>query len=338
MKKIYLLTVMCILFTTSFAQVQSHCETTSELEYYYKNDAADLALNRLFAIHSPDTNQIEIAQVYLDSVWHGLSAIFNASSIIERDSIFDIYCIHNISYNTTMLLPAISISLDTSVSWTNNWLSGEIVTGNAGLDNFVSDYNYYIFSTNPNYSSVLLYSDSIINSFAICDSLISFSGIESAGPISTSIDANKIHYDVQGEYQYFTFTLAWGDCFAGCAYNHKWNFKVHYSNCTVEYLGFETNNNENLPDPPNCNITSILNTEINPNEIIIFPNPSRDLISIKGAGIQNIELFNGLGQFITSATPKNHTTSINIEDLKSGLYFLKIDVDGRSINKSFIKE
>lgn len=329
---------MCILFTTSFAQVQSNCETTSELEYYYKYDVADLAINRLFASNSPDTNQIKIPQVYLDSIWNGLSAIFNASSIPERDSIFDIYCIHNISCHTTMLLPHIYISVDTTVSWTNNWLSGEIVTGYTELDDFISNYDYNIFSTHPNYASVVIYSDSIINSYAISDSLISFNGIEAAGPYPTTINGNKLQYDVQGEYQYFTFTLSWGDCYAGCIYNHKWNFKVHYSNCIVEYLGLETNANNNLPNPINCNITSISNNEIISNAISIFPNPSKDKISIKGVGIQNIELLSGLGQFITSTKPNSNMTTLNIKDLKPGLYFLKIDVDGHSINKRFIKE
>ncbi|MBC8485172.1 MAG: T9SS type A sorting domain-containing protein [Bacteroidetes bacterium] len=338
MKNIYYLAVLCILNATSFAQVQSSCEVTSELEYYYKRDVADLAINRLFASNSPDTNQIEIPQVYLDSIWNGLSAIFNASSIPERDSIFDIYCIHNISYHTIMLLPHIYISVDTSVSWTSNWLNGEIVTGYTELDDFISNYDYNIFSTHPNYASVVIYSDTIINSYAISDSLTSFNGIETAGPIPMTIDANKIQYSVEGEYQYFTFTLAWGDCMSGCIYNHKWKFKVHYSNCTVEYLGLESNANNNFPNPINCNITSVSDIDINPDIISIYPNPSIDKISIKGERIQNIELLNGIGQFITSIRPNSNLTTINIEDLKPGLYFLKIDIDGQSINKRLIKK
>jgi hypothetical protein len=338
MKNIYYLAILCILNATSFAQVQSSCEVTSDLEYYYKRDAADLAINRLFTSNSPDTGQIIIPSVHQDSIWRGLAAIFNASTIPERDSVFDIYCIHNNSLWTKMLLPHIYIEVDTSVSWTNNWLNGEIVTGYSELDDFISTYHYSIFSTNPNYATVVIYSDSIINSFAVSDSLTSFTGIEAAEPIPMTIDANRIEYSVEGEYQYFTFTLAWGDCMAGCIYKHKWEFKVHYSNCTVEYLGLETNANNNFPNPINCNITSVSDININPDIISIYPNPSIDKISIKGESIQNIELLNGIGQFITSIRPNSNQTTINIEDLKPGLYFLKIDIDGQSINKRFIKK
>ena len=117
-----------------------------------------------------------------------------------------------------------------------------------------------------------------------------------------------------------------------------WGFKVHYSNCTVEYLGLESNANNNFPNPINCNITSVRDININPDIISIYPNPSIDKISIKGESIKNIELLNGIGQFITSITPNSNQTTINIEDLKPGLYFLKIDIDGKSINKRFIKK
>jgi hypothetical protein len=337
-KNIYYLALLCILNTSIFAQVQSTCETTSALEYYYKYDVPDLAINRMFASNSPDTNQIAIPPVYLDSIWNGLSAIFNALSIPERDSIFDIYCIHNTSYHTKMLLPHIYVSVDTSVSWTSNWLDGEIVTGLTDLDGFISNYNYSIYSTNPNYATVVLYSDSIINPYAICDSLISFSGIDAAGPYPTTIDGNKIQYDVDGEYQYFTFTLSWGDCYAGCIHNHKWKFRVHFSNCTVEYLGLESNTNTNLPVPLNCNITSINNTEINPNAIAVFPNPSKGMIKIKGKEIENIKIINGFGQMLNSIKPYSNLTTINIQDLIPGIYLLKIEIKGRSIIKKIVKE
>lgn len=338
MKRIYSLTVLCSLFTASFTQAQDNCDKATELEYFYKYDVADLAINRLFANNSPDRSLITIPQFHLDSIWHGLSAIYNASLMPQRDSIFDIYCIHNISRHTKMLLPHIFIELDTSISWTSNWLNGEIVTGYAELDEFISTYEYQVYSTNPNYLSVVLYSDIIINTYALSDSLKTFNGIVSADPHHVNMDGNKIQYYAEGDYQYFNFTLAWEDCFSGCLNYHKWKFKVRYSNCTVDYLGLESNAFNNLPDPINCNITSIFANEMIPDEIFIFPNPSKDKISIKGEGIQKIELFNGLGQFIMSVQPDSHLTTLDIEALKPGLYFLKFDLISKSVNKRFIKE
>lgn len=337
LKNSLLLIASGIITAISFAQIQSDCKTRSELEYFYKKDVADLAINRLFAINSADTNKIEIPQIYMDSIWNGLSAIFNAFSIPERDSIFDIYCIHNYSHHTKMLLPQIYIVLDTSVHWTSNWLNGEIVTGYAELDEFISNYKYSIYSISPTYSSVALYSDSIINSFAVGDSLIAFVGIHSAEPYHTTVDGDKIQYFVEGNNQYFNFSLAWGDCMSGCIYNRTWNFKVHYSQCTVEYMGVDPNATENLPIPGYCNITSIKDHDHILNDISIFPNPTKDKVLVKGEGIQHIELLNTIGQSITSIKPESILSVINIIDLKPGLYFIKFDIDGQSIIRKFIK-
>jgi hypothetical protein len=337
MKTIYYLILLCILKTSIFAQVQSNCEITSELEYYYKRDVADLAINRLFTCNSPDTNQIIIPQVHQDSIWRGLSAIYNALSIPERDSIFDIFCIHNVSSHTKMLLPNIYIKVDTSISWTNNWFNGEIVTGYNELDNFISNYNYSIYSIHPNYAALVIHSDTIINSYAVSDSLISFNGIETAGPIPMTIDANRIQYSVEGEYQYFTFTLAWGDCMAGCIYKHKWNFKVNIESCVVEYIGLEQSSNNELPNPINCNITSIRDTENRPSELIsIFPNPSSDYVTITGENMVQVELRNEYGLLVQEYTINDQSKTLDIKNLKTGLYFIIVKRDEDVIIKKFI--
>ncbi len=338
MKTIISLILLSILTSSVYAQVQSSCEIDSNLEHYYKFDVADLTINRLFTISSPDTNEIEIPQAYQDSIWNGLAAIFNVESIPERDSVFDIFCVHDWSAFTNKLIPNIYIQLDTSVSWTSNWQNNEIVTGYTELDQFIATYNYSILSSGPNYTTVVLYSDLIINSYAISDSLVSFIGIETAGPIPMTIDNNRIYYSVDGEHQYYSFILAWGDCMSGCIYKHQWDFKVHYSSCTVEYLGLETNFNNNLPSPPNCNITAINDSFIETEIISIFPNPASDKISIKGENIQNIVLLNGLGQYISTINPNNNLTEINIQELMTGIYFLKIEIDGKLISKRFVKQ
>lgn len=330
---------VCILNATVFCQAQSDCQAPPELKYFYKFDVADLAINQMFEINSPDLGLIEIPQVHLDSVWNGLAAIYNASAIPERDSVFDIFCIHNLSAYSRVLWPAIYIKVDTSESWTGSWFNGEITTGYTELDNFLSNYNYRIYSSNPSYASVVIYSDSLINPYAVSDSLVFFSGIISADPMPTSFDANKIEYHINGENQFFTFTLAWGDCMSGCIYRLKWNFKVHYSNCSVEYTGPEANTFNNLPDPVNCNITSINNdAETNSNGIRIFPNPAGNSISIVGKEIQNIKIFDALGILLHSTGPDSEKTTVNIENFKPGIYFLKIDNNGKSINGKFIKQ
>ena len=329
---------MCHIASISLAQIQSNCELKPELKSHYNRDVADLTIKRLFATSSYDTSQINIPKAYQDSIWRGLAAIFNVTSIPERDSVFDIYCIHDVAAESNMLIPHIYLTVDTSFSWTENWFNGNIVTGYNELDDFLSAFNYYLLSSEPDYATVLLYSDSIINSFAVCDSLTTFDGIESAGPIPITIDADRIEYYAEGEFQYFNFIRAWGDCFAGCIYKHKWRFIVNYSNCTVEYLGLETNFDNNLPEPSNCNITTVNDLQITRYAVSVFPNPSDNRISVLGKGINNIKLINGLGQIVYSVKPENELTVININDLNPGIYFLTMKVNGQMINRKFIKK
>jgi photosystem II stability/assembly factor-like uncharacterized protein len=79
-------------------------------------------------------------------------------------------------------------------------------------------------------------------------------------------------------------------------------------------------------------------TENDRKDIYIFPNPSKDKISIKGESVQNIELLNSLGHCIASTKPNSQPTTFNIEHLKPGIYFLKIEIDGYVTYKKFIKE
>lgn len=345
MKTYSVLILICILKASVYSQVQSSCQKSAELEYYYKMDVADLAMRRMFETNSPDTSQIEIPQIHLDSIWNGLSAIYNMSEFPERDSVFDIFCIHNLSSFSSILWPAIYIEVDTSVNWTGNWINGEIVTGNTGLDNFISSYNYYILSSNPGYPHLVICSDSLINSYAVSDSLMSFSGIESAGPIPMTLDNNKIHYSIEGDYQYFTFTLAWGDCLAGCIYWQRWKFKVHYLDCTVELLELESNTSNNLPNPVNCNITAIDDKTADSNEIVIYPNPAGERVTIcipndLEDGVITLFDINGRRiiheKFPDSYRKGNNCIALDISNVPAGVYFMEIQSPGNRLIRKLL--
>ncbi len=65
--------------------------------------------------------------------------------------------------------------------------------------------------------------------------------------------------------------------------------------------------------------------------ISIFPNPAKniltisyDLISSEKSGACNFDIINSLGQFVLNASIKEISTSIDISDLKPGLYFARV--------------
>jgi len=72
------------------------------------------------------------------------------------------------------------------------------------------------------------------------------------------------------------------------------------------------------------------------NSIHLFPNPVKDVLSIKSPSIlKKLEVFNVLGQKVMG---RENTNSLNVTKLKSGAYFLKIVNENSTIStKKFIK-
>ena len=74
------------------------------------------------------------------------------------------------------------------------------------------------------------------------------------------------------------------------------------------------------------------------NEINVFPNPSNDKIEITGLHNGTIEIFNIQGQIIKTLNITNTNTTIDISELSSGAYAIKIVTDDGTIVKKFIKQ
>lgn len=71
--------------------------------------------------------------------------------------------------------------------------------------------------------------------------------------------------------------------------------------------------------------------------IILFPNPTRSMVSVElpeGVTLKEISIVNNLGQIIS----KYNSKTFDIKYLATGLYYLKIDTDKGTFNKSLIKE
>ncbi len=71
--------------------------------------------------------------------------------------------------------------------------------------------------------------------------------------------------------------------------------------------------------------------------LVIYPNPVTDILNIKSNGeIQEIAIYNNLGQLILSTTDQN---KIDISNLNGGVYFCKVSSkDGNTIIKKIIKK
>lgn len=228
MKKI-LYTISAIIYANmAFAQVVSDCTTPAVLYSVYKEDVASLAIERMFECKSGDTNQIVIPQPWMDTIWRGLSGIFNAKEIPERDSVFDLFCIHEYD---TLVCQGIIVGVDPGFVWTQNWANLQTITGIATLDSLLSTCGFKVIDFN-NSNFAFLVTDQIINIFPLLDSLKTFEGITDATPGGNYGSGSKIEYSISGNQQSFGFILGWMDCPAGCIYSYTWNFD-HLISATV---------------------------------------------------------------------------------------------------------
>lgn len=77
------------------------------------------------------------------------------------------------------------------------------------------------------------------------------------------------------------------------------------------------------------------------NEIALLPNPAADFITIesKNTNLNSVILFNALGQLVKTVpnASGNSSMTMNIAELKSGIYFLTINSGNGETTKRFIK-
>ena len=61
----------------------------------------------------------------------------------------------------------------------------------------------------------------------------------------------------------------------------------------------------------------------------IYPNPVKDVLTIKGKNMSLIKIYNSLGQIVKTLECNEDIVEINFENLHDGIYFINIvDVDG----------
>ncbi len=83
---------------------------------------------------------------------------------------------------------------------------------------------------------------------------------------------------------------------------------------------------------------SISENQLNTNEILLFPNPSKDKILIKNNNkIQYIKLFDTNGKIIINLLVNDNQTHLNISELLSGIYILEIQLEKSKVLKRIIK-
>lgn len=65
-------------------------------------------------------------------------------------------------------------------------------------------------------------------------------------------------------------------------------------------------------------------------EFVLFPNPVNSILNFRAtSSVQNVSVYNALGQSVMVVLPKVSEGTVNLSQLSNGLYFLKVNIDGK---------
>lgn len=74
-------------------------------------------------------------------------------------------------------------------------------------------------------------------------------------------------------------------------------------------------------------------------KVKLYPNPTSNVLNVESIGnIQNIAIYNVLGQEVINRQINQNTVSLDVSDLNAGIYIIKTMVDGNVSSTKFIKE
>ncbi|MFN0188982.1 MAG: T9SS type A sorting domain-containing protein [Bacteroidia bacterium] len=353
MKKGFILILLVSIFSGSLAQIQSSCVVPQLLSIEYKRDINQLAVQRLFQLQHPDTILVKTPQAHIDTISEGLAAIFNATSIPERDSVFNMYCVHNLNpFAGYGAYAGFIVKVDTNHSWTNAWQNLITITGNPLMDTILTRYhlkisNFYNWIIG-NYAELSV--DSSWNNNALIDSIEMVNGVISAGLNSLVGVAGKISYNKIANTRYYDFDFEYQDCFDGCDAYRRWKFKVN-PDCSVDFLGmdnwcywdqFGTTGLCPFPQPINCNtFTPIKEIVAQEGTVLIVPNPNNGKFQIEIIGIDlieptNLEVYDIQGKLILNASISNLKTTLDLGTPESGVYIVRIYSEQMIINRKVV--
>ena len=71
----------------------------------------------------------------------------------------------------------------------------------------------------------------------------------------------------------------------------------------------------------------------------VYPNPTSNVLNIDASGnVQNIAIYNTLGQEVMNKEVSGNNVSLDVSDLNAGIYIVKTNVDGKVSSTKFIKK
>jgi hypothetical protein len=79
--------------------------------------------------------------------------------------------------------------------------------------------------------------------------------------------------------------------------------------------------------------------EFSANKLVMYPNPAKDVLNMSGASvIEEVTVFNMLGQQVMKATPNATSAALNVQQLQKGVYIVNAVINGVMTSQKFMKQ
>ncbi|MCF8254469.1 MAG: T9SS type A sorting domain-containing protein [Bacteroidia bacterium] len=303
--------------------VPSNCTAADSVVNKYLPDAYRLTIRRAQRNNLTIKDSIQIPKEYRDTTLSALIAVYNATSLQARDTIFNIHTFPFPDLNTIL------VAADSNLNWMKNLRNGILPTGNQEVDSLMSAYwlkpgRYFDYNFQP-YHYVVLKSDSQLNILPLTKLFLLLPNVYYSEQNSIIGDGPDIIDSIFADHIELLYSIGWGDCPAGCIYRRFWKFNVYWD-CSVEFVN---SYGSLLP------ITSV--NEVKVKKLEIYPNPFTQNLFIDGINEEfNFSISNQLGQTIKSGRCLNQIEGL--VELKSGLYFLTISNNNFHSTYKILKE
>ena len=56
----------------------------------------------------------------------------------------------------------------------------------------------------------------------------------------------------------------------------------------------------------------------------VYPNPVKDVLTVTGENMRQVEIYNSLGQLVKSISCSDDEVKINVNDMQNGMYFVNV--------------
>ncbi len=160
---------------------------------------------------------------------------------------------------------------------------------------------------------------------------ISYSDIEGGHEGEGNIDTNPLFSNPDED----DYTLQWDDYPAG---DFTKSPCIDSGNPSLAFDPDGTTNDMGAFYFDQTYITAV-DSYLNDNEIVVYPNPATDIINIKGSeSYKRVMITNLLGSIVKDIATSNNIISLNISDLKTGIYLMILyNQNGTVFKKKIVK-